>query len=406
MEGTMNLIDEERMGIVLQEVVGQQHGNRFYPTFSGVARSVNFYPIPPEKAEDGIVSVALGLGRHIVEGGTSLRFSPPYPQKILQLSSPEMALRETQKTFYALDLDATRFEPSLNDAVNFLKLGIKDAEPDGSLKWLGSVFDMQNHIIRDGMMAEGVRLVTFANILKYDAFPLADICQKILAIGQDEMKQPVEIEFAVDLQHPERIPVFYLLQIRPIVDTKDPSGPDLTDCLTNDCLIVSNSALGNGISDDVRDLVYVRTDSFNPANNPDIAGHIQKINDRLQHEGRPYVLVGPGRWGSQDPWLGVPVKWAQISGARVIVEMGLENYHVEPSQGTHFFQNLTSLRVGYLTINPSISEGFIDMGWLNSQDAVEETELVRHLQFEKPLVTLMDGKHSRGIVMFPDKNPS
>ncbi len=401
MEGTMNLIDEERMGIVLQEVVGQQHGNRFYPTFSGVARSVNFYPIPPEKAEDGIVNVALGLGRHIVEGGTSLRFSPKFPTKILQLSTPDMVIRETQKTFYALDLDASRFTPSLNDAMNFQQIDIKDAEKDGSLKWLGSVFDMQNNTIRDGMMAEGIRLITFANILKYDAFPLADICKRILDIGQDEMKQPVEIEFAVDLQAPDGHPVFYLLQIRPIVDTKDPTGPDLTNFSTNHCLICSNSALGNGIIDDVCDLVYVKTNSFKPAQNSEIARHIQKINDNLQHQGRPYLLLGPGRWGSQDPWLGVPVRWSQISGARVIVEMGLENYHVEPSQGTHFFQNLTSLRVGYLTINPSIGEGSIDIAWLDSQKAEEETTLVRHLRFDQPITTLMDGKNSRGVVLFP-----
>ncbi len=401
MDGTMNLIDEERMGIVLQEVIGQQHGNLYYPTFSGVARSVNFYPIPPEKAEDGIVNVALGLGRHIVEGGASLRFSPRYPTKVLQLSSPEMVMRETQKTFYALDLDASRFKPSLNDAMNFQQIDIKDAEPHGSLKWLGSVFDMQNNMIRDGMMAEGIRLITFANILKYDAFPLADICIKILDMGQDEMKQPVEIEFAVDLQAPDGNPVFYLLQIRPIVDTKDPSGPDLSQFTSDGSLIFSTSALGNGIYEDVFDLVYVKTKSFKPAQNTEIATHIQRINEKLLREGRPYLLIGPGRWGSQDPWLGVPVRWSQISNARVIVEMGLENYHVEPSQGTHFFQNLTSLRVGYLTINPSIGEGSIDMSWLDNQQAIEETTLLKHLRFGKPITTLMDGQNSRGVVLFP-----
>ena len=363
MEGTTNLIDEERMGIVLQEVVGQPHGNRFYPTFSGVARSVNFYPIPPEKAEDGVVNVALGLGRHIVEGGTSLRFSPKYPHKVLQLSTPEMVVKETQKTFFALDLDAQNFEPSVNDGINILRLNVGDAEDDGSLKWLASVFDMQNHMIRDGLMADGVRLITFANILKYDAFPLAEICRKILDIGQDEMKQPVEIEFAVDLQSPDGKPVFYLLQIRPVVSTKNPMGPDLSGFDPENCFLYSESALGNGEVHDIRDVVYVKTDTFKPSLNHEIAGHIEKINDKLQKEGRPYLLIGPGRWGSQDPWLGVPVRWGQIAGARTIVEMGLENYHVEPSQGTHFFQNLTSLRVGYLTINPSIGEGNINMNF-------------------------------------------
>ena len=404
MEGTMNLIDEERMGIVIQEVVGQQHGNRFYPTFSGVARSVNFYPIPPETTEDGIVNVALGLGRQIVEGGTSLRFSPRYPHKVLQLSTPDMVVRETQKSFFALDLNSASFEPSLNDGINILKLNIKEAEADGSLRWLGSVFDMQNQIIRDGLMADGVRLVTFANILKYDAFPLADITQKVLEIGQDEIKQPVEIEFAVDLQTSDGNPVFYLLQIRPIVDTKDPSGPDLSEYKEEGCFLYSSSALGNGITTELYDVVYVRPDTFKASLTRDIASHIEKVNDRLQKEGRPYLLIGPGRWGSQDPWLGIPVRWGQIAGARTIVEMGLENYHVEPSQGTHFFQNLTSLRVGYLTINPSIGEGNIKMEVLDNQPAEEETEYVRHVSFSQPLTTMLDGKNSKGIVVFEQNN--
>ncbi|MFW5753188.1 MAG: PEP/pyruvate-binding domain-containing protein [Marinilabiliaceae bacterium] len=404
MEGTMNLIDEERMGIVIQEVVGQQHNNRFYPTFSGVARSINFYPIPPETTEDGIVNVALGLGRQIVEGGASLRFSPRYPHKVLQLSTPDMVVRETQKTYFALDLNSASFEPSVNDGINILKLNIKEAEADGSLKWLGSVFDMQNQIIRDGLMADGIRLVTFANILKYDAFPLADITQKVLEIGQDEIKQPVEIEFAVDLQNPDGNPVFYLLQIRPIVDSKDPSGPDLSEYKEEDCFLYSPSALGNGITSGLHDVVYVRPDTFKPSLTRDIASHIEKVNDRLQKEGRPYLLIGPGRWGSQDPWLGIPVRWGQIAGARTIVEMGLENYHVEPSQGTHFFQNLTSLRVGYLTINPSIGEGHIKMEVLDNQPAEEETEFVRHIKFSQPLATMLDGKNSKGIVVFEQNN--
>ena len=404
MESTMNLIDEERMGIVIQEVAGQQHGNRFYPTFSGVAHSVNFYPIPPETTDDGIVNVALGLGRQIVEGGTSLRFSPRYPQKVLQLSSPDMVVRETQKTFFALDLDSSSFEPSTNDGINILKHNIKEAEPDGSLKWLASVFDMQNQMIRDGLMADGIRLITFANILKYDVFPLADIIQKVLEIGHDEMKQPVEIEFAVDLQTPDGNPVFYLLQIRPIVDTKDPSGPDLSDYREEDSLIYAPSALGNGVINDLYDVVYVRPDAFKASLTRDMARDIEKVNDKLQKEGRPYILIGPGRWGSQDPWLGIPVRWGQIAGARTIVEMGLENYHVEPSQGTHFFQNVTSLRVGYLTINPAIGEGHIRMDILDSQPAEEETDFVRHVRFTQPITTMLDGKNSKGIVTFEKNN--
>jgi len=224
----------------------------------------------------------------------------------------------------------------------------------------------------------------------------------VLGIGQDEMKQPVEIEFAVDLQTPDGKPVFYLLQIRPIVDTKDPSGPDLSDFEPEDCLIYSNSALGNVVVNDVQDIVYVKPETFKPSLNPEIARHIEKINDKLQKAGRPYLLVGPGRWGSQDPWLGVPVRWGQIAGARTIVEMGLENYHVEPSQGTHFFQNLTSLRVGYLTINPHIGEGNINMEMLNSHGAEEETEYVRHVHCSKSFSTMIDGKNNKGVVVFSE----
>ncbi len=401
MASTMNLIDEERMGIVLQEIVGQVHGNRFYPTFSGVARSVNFYPIPPEKSEEGVVNVALGLGKHIVEGGTSLRFSPFYPTKIIQLSSPEMVLKETQKDFYALNLDSGAFIPSVDDSVNLEKPDLRVALKDGSLKWIGSLFDLQNQMIRDGVSGgEGYPLVTFANILKYDVFPLAEITKLILEIGQQEMNQPVEIEFAVDLQTPADSPsVFYLLQIRPIVDSRTSVGPaiELTKG-SDDSFIYSDSVLGNGIINDVSDIVYIKTQNYKPALNSDISKDVEIINQNLQKENRPYLLIGPGRWGSQDPWLGVPVKWGQICGARAIVEMGLENYNVEPSQGTHFFQNLTSLRVAYFTVNPHLKQGKIDMEWLDGQPANWETELVKHVRFAKNLVMSIDGRQGKGKV--------
>lgn len=404
MTSTMNLIDEERMGIVLQEIVGQPHENRFYPTFSGVGRSVNFYPIPPEKSEEGIVNVALGLGKYIVEGGTSLRFSPHYPQKIIQLSSPEMVLRETQKEFYSLDLNSNKFIPTVDDSTNLIKSDLRDALKDGSLRWIGSLFDLQNQMIRDGVTAgEGYPLVTFANILKYDVFPLAEIMKKIMEIGQLEMNQPVEIEFSVDLQTPADTPsVFYLLQIRPIVDSRTSIGPGVEIYDDEDSLIYSESALGNGVIKDIKDIVYVKTRDYKPVMNNDIAEEVQKINEQLQKEGRPYMLIGPGRWGSQDPWLGVPVKWGHICGAKAIVEMGIENYNVEPSQGTHFFQNLTSLRVAYISVNNHLRKGKLDLDWFDNQPALMESDKIRHVRLINGLTIKLDGKQGKCKVNYPN----
>jgi CheY-like chemotaxis protein len=405
MEATMNVIDEERMGIVLQEVVGQRHGDVFYPTISGVGRSVNFYPIEPEKAEDGTVNVAMGLGKHIVEGSASLRFSPKYPQKILQLSSTDMAVRETQKSFFALDMKSSSFTPSVNDSVNIVKLDLKTAEAHGTLRWLGSVYDYNNHMIRDGLMAKGLRLVTFANVLKYDAFPLAPIIEKVLEIGQKEMNQPVEVEFAVDLQVPSgQLPVFYLLQIRPIVDSKESITEKLEEVSAKETIVHSKSALGNGVIEDIQDIIYIKPDNFNPANNPKLVPVIEKLNAPFHANNKSYILIGPGRWGSQDPWLGVPVKWTQISAARLIVEAGLENYRVDPSQGTHFFQNLTSLRVGYFTVTPSIGDGFIDTELLDSLPAIYEDEYIRHVQLSEPCSIKIDGQKGIGVVMPPSHN--
>ncbi len=404
MTSTMNLIDEERMGIVLQEIVGQTHENRYYPTFSGVGRSVNFYPIPPEKSEEGVVNVALGLGKHIVEGGTSLRFSPVYPQKVIQLSSPEMIVRETQKDFYALDLNAGRFEPTVDDSINLIRPDLRDALKDGSLRWIGSLFDFQNQMIRDGVMGgDGYPLVTFANILKYDVFPLAQIMKTVLEIGQLEMNQPVEVEFAVDMQTPANMPsIFYLLQIRPIVDSRTSLGPSVEITDDEHSFIYSESALGNGIINDIADIVYIKTQDYRPGLNADIAREVEKMNDMLQKEGRPYLLIGPGRWGSQDPWLGVPVRWGQICGARAIVEMGLENYNVEPSQGTHFFQNLTSLRVAYISVNTHLNQGKLDMEWLDRQMAINETEKIRHVRLTSGLSISIDGRHGKCKINYPE----
>lgn len=401
MQATMNIIDEERMGIVLQEVVGQQHGNRFYPTVSGVAQSINFYPIAPEKVEEGIANVALGLGKQIVEGGVSLRFSPSHPKKNLQLSSTEFALKDTQKKFFALDMDNTTFKPSVDDAINLQHLDIKTALADGSLRWLGSVYDHQNNIIRDGVSRQGIPLVTFANILKHDVFPLAALVQKLLRMGQSEMNQPVEIEFAVDLQNPNGKPIFYPLQIRPIVECEEIFREDLEKLEPDQQLIYSKKALGNGVVDSIYDVVFVKSKGFVAANMIKMVPVIEKINDALVAGGTNYILIGPGRWGSQDPWLGIPIKWTQISGARLIVETALDGFSVEPSQGTHFFQNLTSLRVGYLTVNSNTSSGYYNEECLMEQPAIYEDEWIKHVRFQKPVIIKIDGKKGLAAVTNP-----
>ncbi len=401
MQATLNIIDEERMGIVLQEVVGQLHKNRFYPTVSGVARSVNFYPIAPERAQDGIVNVALGLGKQIVEGGVSLRFSPEYPQKALQLSTPEFTIKDTQKKFFALDMDNNSFVPSVNDAVNLLHLDIKEAMADNSLRWIGSIFDYQNNIIRDGIMHKGISLVTFSNILKNDAFPLAKVVKKVMDIGQREMNQPVEVEFAIDLQNKDGKPVFYPLQIRPIVEGEETFNEKIDELKPEEQLIYSSNALGNGVIDNLCDVVFVKSANFHPSNMVKMVAGIEQLNKNLLDEGRNYILIGPGRWGSQDPRLGIPVKWPQISGARIIVETALDGFCVDPSQGTHFFQNLTSLRVGYLTVNLVTEDGYYNEGFLNEIVPQYENDWIKHVRFDKEAKVKIDGKKGLAAIMLP-----
>lgn len=407
MTATSNLIDQEKMAIVLQEVVGNRYNDRFYPTISGVARSLNFYPIGNEKAEDGIANIALGLGKYIVDGGQTLRFSPRHPHNILQMSTMDFALRETQTRYYALDLKNLTEQFSVDDSFNLLRLNLKDADADGSLKFIVSTYDPYDQIIRDGYYPGGRKILSFVNILQHDVFPLADTLDQILHVGQDEMGRPIEIEFAVNIdpvraeQSPAPTATFYLLQIRPIVDNKEVMEEDLTLVGQEDTILSSTSVLGHGIVTDVQDIIYVKTGAFSSSNNQLIAYDIEKINRKFTAEEKNYVLVGPGRWGSSDSWLGIPVKWPHISNARVIVECGLENYRVDPSQGTHFFQNLTSFGVGYFTINPFKGDGWFDEEYLNSLPAVEETEYLRHVRFDKPIVIKMDGKKSLGVVLKP-----
>ncbi len=404
MTATSNLIDQEKMAIVLQEVVGNRYNDRFYPTISGVARSLNFYPIGNEKAEDGIANIALGLGKYIVDGGQTLRFSPRHPHNILQMSTMDFALRETQTRFYALDLKNLADQFSVDDSFNLLRLNLKDADADGSLKFIVSTYDPYDQVIRDGYYPGGRKILSFVNVLQHEVFPLADTLDQILHVGEDEMGRPIEIEFAVNID-PQNLgfATFYLLQVRPIVDNKEVMEEDLTLVEQEDTILTSTSVLGHGIVTDVQDIIYVKTGAFCSSNNQSIAYDIEKMNRQFTGEEKNYVLVGPGRWGSSDSWLGIPVKWPHISNARVIVECGLENYRVDPSQGTHFFQNLTSFGVGYFTINPFKGDGWFDEGYLNSLPAVEETEYLRHVRFDKPVVIKMDGKKSLGVVLKPEK---
>jgi len=403
MKATHNVIDEEKMAIVMQEVCGKAYGTHFYPSFSGVARSINYYPIGHETTEEGIANVALGLGKYIVDGGTTLRFSPAHPKSNLQTNNLEIALRDTQTRFYAFDLSQEHFTPQVDDGFNLLNLTVKDAEQDSSLHLLASTFDYHTQTLYDSDAEEGRKVITFANILKHNAFPLAAILRKILQTGQREMGRPVEIEFAVNLDYKTRSGTFYLLQIRPIVDSNEMLDEDLFSIPDEETIISCNNALGHGITNNVYDIIYVKQDSFNAANNPRIAEEIDVINCRLLDEERGYILIGPGRWGSNDSNLGIPVKWPHISAARVIVEAGLTNYRIEPSQGTHFFQNLTSFGVGYFTINPYLKDGLLDVHFLNAQVAINETDYIRHVRFQQPVIIKIDGRKSKGVVLKPLK---
>ena len=402
MTATSNVIDQEKMAVILQEVVGQQYGDRFYPTFSGVLRSLNYYPIGDELAEEGIASLALGLGKYIVDGGQTLRVSPYHPNQVLQTSEMDTALRETQTRFYALDMSHVGDDFKVDDGFNILNLRVKEADKDGSLQGIASTYDPNDQIIRDGIYEGGRKVISFSGVLQHGIFPLPEILQLSQKYGAEEMRRPVEIEFACNLGDTGE---FYLLQIRPIVDSKQVLDEDLSAIPDEQCLLRSHNSLGHGISEDVTDIVYVKTDNdFTAVNNPQIANEIEQINRRFLEEGKNYVLIGPGRWGSSDYWLGIPVKWPHISAARVIVEAGLKNYHVDPSQGTHFFQNLTSFGVGYFTVNTYTGDGVLQKDVLDKMPAVQETQFVRHVCFDRPLKIMMDGKKQHGVVLLPQND--
>ena len=398
-QASSNLLSEEKMAVIIQDVCGSEDSGYFFPTISGVARSLNFYPIGDERPEDGIVNLAFGLGKMVVEGGLTLRFSPKHPQSVLQLSTPEMALRDTQREMYALNLKPEEFKTSLDDAINLQRFEINKVRHFRNLRYVASTWDMQNQRISDSTFDEGRKIITFSQILKYGTLPLADILSDLLTMGEQEMRTPVEIEFAVNMDVPygeDRI--FNFLQIRPIVNSQNGCSLDWEQVDTSDALIYAESALGLGAIEGVSDVIYVRREAFDKSQTRQIAAEISKLNTGLRNEQRVYVLVGPGRWGSSDPWLGIPVRWTDISEARVIVECGLEDFRVEPSQGTHFFQNLISFGAGYLTLNPFMGDGYFDQARLDAMPALFENEYLRHVRFPEPLYIYIDGRKNKGIV--------
>lgn len=401
MTATSNVIDQEKMAVILQEVVGNNYDGRFYPNLSGVLRSLNFYPIGNEKAEEGIASLALGLGKYIVEGGQTLRVSPFHPEKVLQTSELHIALRDTQNTFYALDMNHVGTDFQVDDGFNMLHLKVKDAVKDGSLNFIASTYNADDQLIRDGLYEGGRKLITFNGLLRQGIIPFPQVLQMAMKFTSEAMRRPVEIEFACNI-NADRTADFYLLQIRPIVDSKQELLEDITEIADEKCLIRSHNSLGHGTSEEITDVLYVKyDDTFSAADNVKIAEEIGRINQKFVDEGRNYVLIGPGRWGSSDSWLGVPVKWPDISAARIIVEVALKNYRVDPSQGTHFFQNMTSFGVGYFTVDTNLpgEGGIIHKEMLDLMPAVEETAWVRHVRFDRPLRILMDGMKQEGVVM-------
>lgn len=412
LKSTGNRVEEEKMAVIVQRLVGRAHGRHFYPGVSGVAQSYNFYPIAPQSAEDGLVHLALGLGRLVVDGGQALRVSPKHPEVMPQFYITKALLDQSQRGFYALDLEVGGDGTDLFENVRFLGLDV--AERDGTLRLAGSVYNADDERISDDLTLAGPRIVTFNNILKHRAIPLMEAILKLLEIGREGLGGPVEIEFALDMGDWGRrvrrgrqrdLPTFYLLQIRPFAGRGWARDPVRVRFRRDQHLCASRRSLGNGVEEDLRDVVYVRPDRWDASRNKEIAAEVGELNQLLGGEGRRYVLIGPGRWGSADEWLGIPVQWSQISNVGVLVEASPSGYAVEPSQGAHFFQNMTSLKIGYLTLPPGTGadgEGdSLDWPWLDARPAARETEHLRHIHFEEPLTVVLDGQRGHGVIAKP-----
>jgi len=397
-------LEEEKMAVILQQVVGTLHGPRFYPDFSGVVRSHNFYPVAPMTYADGIAAVALGLGRTVVDGGKCLSFCPRYPRNLLQFSCVEDILANTQTEFCALELDGVPHGAGPGH-LREQRFGLDIAERDGTLDAVASTYSADNHAVYDGLSRPGARVVTFAPMLKYGIFPLAPILELLVRAGEDALGNPVEIEFAVSLPRAEADPAeFGFLQIRPLTLARDNQDLTIGEIDSSQLVCESSKVLGNGRIENLYDIVVVDSQRFERSRSQEVARAVAHFNGVLNAENRPYLLIGVGRWGSNDPWLGIPVEWDEISGARAIVEAGFRDFRVTPSQGSHFFQNLTAFQVGYFTVNPDAGEGSIDWQWLAGQPAVEEQGCVRRLEFTAPLRIVMNSKTSRGVIFKPEGN--
>ncbi|MBN1566477.1 MAG: histidine kinase [Acidobacteria bacterium] len=397
-------LEEEKMAVIVQKMVGAKHESRFYPDFSGVAKSYNFYPVPPQKPLDGIVSVALGLGKTIVEGGVTVRFCPKYPNHLLQFFSTSEAILNNQNQFFALDLTARPTEEAETHDTLVRSFGLADAEADGTLRSLASTYSPENDALYDGMSRTGLRVVSFAPILRNKVFPLARIIELLMDMGSWGMGTPVEMEFAVSLSVRSGQPKeFALLQLRPLGLSKESDPLQIEDIAKEKLICRSTQVLGHGMTSDIYDIVFVDVERFQRAKSLDAAYEVMYFNESLVAQHRPYLLIGVGRWGSLDPWLGIPVKWDQISGAKVIVEAGFRDMEVDPSQGSHFFHNITSFRISYFTVNSTTQDGFIDWEWLRTNPVVEERQFVRHIRLEHPVVAKVDGHQNKGIILKPEQ---
>jgi len=388
---------------MLQQVVGAAHADRFYPDFSGVVRSRNFYPMGHITVADGFAAVALGLGRAVVSGGKCLTFSPRHPQHLVQFSSVEDVLANSQTEFWALELDHTADSPDPLISLREVSFGLNVAERDGTLQMLASTYSVDNHAVYDGLSRPGARIVSFAPILKHGRFPLPQLLDRLMTTGEQALGRPVEIEFAVRLPQVDGEPAdFGFLQLRPLVLSREGEDIRLEEVDPQKLICQSSVVLGHGRVQDLRDAIVIDSHRFERPRSREVAQAVAHLNAKLSAENKPYLLIGVGRWGSTDPWLGIPVAWDQISGARVIVESGFRDFRVAPSQGSHFFQNLTAFQIGYFTVNPDAGEGFIDWQWLTDQPAIEELDCVRHLRFESPVIVMMNGKVSRGMICKPE----
>jgi hypothetical protein len=394
-------LEEEKMAVIVQQLVGTVHGQRFYPDFSGVVRSHNFYPVPPMTFADGIAAVALGLGRAVVDGGKCLTFSPRYPQNLVQFSSVNDILANSQTEFWALELNGV--PQGRPGHLHESRFDLDVAEADGTLPAVGSTYSVDNQAVYDGVSRPGVRIVSFAPMLKHGLFPLATILETLVKAGEDALGIPVEIEFAVRLpRQPGEAAEFGFLQVRPLALSRDQLDLSLDNVEPRQLLCQSSKVLGNGRIENLYDVVVVDSQRFERSRSQEVAKAVAHFNGLLGSENRPYLLIGVGRWGSNDPWLGIPVEWDEISGARVIVEAGFRDFRVMPSQGSHFFQNLTAFQIGYFTVNPDAGEGSVDWEWLGDQPSVDEDDCVRHLRFDAPLRVVMNSRQSQGIIFKPE----